>query len=183
MFVGNIVYAESGCANSYPNATLYALDAASGTLLNTQTVPCSGGGIVPYRGMLILNSLAFASGHLLQAIASTPSYQMSIAADQLDAFAGQALQDRLTITSTYNFTETVHLSVSSLPEGIHLFFSAMDTPPTGTVTITLSVAPTLKLTGRSDYGDGRYYLAQKSASMQLTILPSAPPIFLPSITR
>lgn len=182
--VGNIVYAVSGCAYTIPNATLYALDTVSGTLLNTQMVPCSVGGIVPFQGMLILNSRAFYSGHLLQAFASTPSYQMSIAPNQLVAFAGGSLQAQMTVTSSYNFTDTVHLSVSSLPEGIQRFFSTVDAPRTGTVTLTLSLVPNLKLIGKVPITvAGTTASAQKSASMQLIIHPSAPPIFLPLITR
>ena len=188
VLMGNVIYAVSGCGTGGGlNAALYALDAATGTLLSQETVPCSGLGLVPYQGTLFVNSRTWNTGTLLKAYATQEGYHMAIMPNQVTARPGEQTQTQLRISSTFHFTETVQLSASSVPNGISLALSAWQSPPSGTITLTLSLSSTLQLRGSIPITiTGTTMASQKLAPMKLTVLDPLPApkyLFLPIITR
>lgn len=187
--IGNIVYAVAECtwipAINDLGGYLYALDAATGSLLMQETVPCSGGGLIPYQGKLIINSRMWDNGHVLRAYRTQPGFRLSLTPNKINLRLGTDVQTQLNISATYNYSETIQLTTSPLPNGISVYFPEI--LPGATIPFTVSASPDVTLQGTFPITLTAASASYQSSTVLNVKIVAGPPltkrVYLPLLVR
>lgn len=138
--VGDIVYTVSA-------GKLWALDAANGTPvwhLNIEA-PTTFHDVVPYHGTLFVS--AFSQAVYAFYPTSGPDFRMSLKPNYLSLGVDERAELYVSFHTTYKFTDTLQLTVSSLPNGVSADIAPIQVQPSEIATVTINISPAVDVFG------------------------------------
>ncbi len=140
MVSGDLVYVPD------LNGSLLALDAKTGELVSSDNME-AGWGIMPYRGVLLVNTQWSIYGTTLKAFASQQSFRMQVEPTGQIVAPMRGADWPIHFHATYGFTETLQLTVAPVPEGISASVTPSRVLPSEVATVTVAVSPNISTSG------------------------------------